>query len=233
MRLLRTVLLATAALTLPLWATLDRDGDGLSDIWAALYPAAGAPEADPDGDGATNRAEALAGTDPTSASNRLAATPRRDAAGNLVLYWTGVAGKHYSIESSANLSTWTALPGEYTGIVTALSAIVCPAGVPTGSRHFWRVVAFDVDTDSDGLNDWEEAQLGTSPTASDTDHDGMPDGWEVAHELNPLADDSAADPDGDGFTNAQEFAAGMNPGLAPIADTSGASRVDLQIYCAR
>jgi hypothetical protein len=51
MRLLRTVLLATAALALPLWATLDRDGDGLSDIWAALYPTAGAPEADPDIDG--------------------------------------------------------------------------------------------------------------------------------------------------------------------------------------
>jgi hypothetical protein len=171
---------------LPLWATLDRDGDGLSDIWAALYPTAGAPEADPDGDGATNRAEALAGTDPTSASNRLAATPQRDASGNLVLYWAGVAGKHYSIESSANLSTWTALPGEYTGAGAALSAIVCPAGTPTGSRQFWRVTAFDADTDSDGLNDWEEAQLGTSPTASDTDHDGLPDGWEVVAGLDPV-----------------------------------------------
>lgn len=40
----------------------------------------------------------------------------------------------------------------------------------------------DVDTDGDGLPDWMEADLGTSPTRKDTDGDGYPDGFEVVHE---------------------------------------------------
>ena len=211
MRLFRPVLIVAAALALPLWATLDHDGDGISDIWTARYPTAGAHDADPDGDGATNRAEAIAGTDPTSASSRLVATTKRDASGNLVLGWTGEAGKHYRIESSADLSAWTAIPGDYTGAGAALSVIVCPAGTVTGPRQFWRVAAFDVDTDGDGLNDWEEAQLGTDPNKPDTDGDGMPDGWEVAHGLNPLINDSAADLDGDGQSNLGEFQQGSDP----------------------
>jgi hypothetical protein len=42
----------------------DSDGDGLSDAWEALYPAAGDPAADADGDGAPNRQEYAAGTHP-------------------------------------------------------------------------------------------------------------------------------------------------------------------------
>lgn len=40
-------------------------------------------------------------------------------------------------------------------------------------------LASDADKDRDGLNDAEEASLGSDPLDRDTDYDGLPDGWEV------------------------------------------------------
>jgi hypothetical protein len=137
-------------------ALLDRNGDGISDVWAALYPSAGAPSADPDGDGQNNLAEAQAGTDPTSAASRLIATAAPDASGNLLVSWPSMIGKFYFIETSGDLVRWMPIPGEYSGTGSELSAIVRPAGAVSGARTFWHVVVFDFDSDANGLNDWEE-----------------------------------------------------------------------------
>jgi len=57
------------------------------------------------------------------------------------------------------------------------------------------------DTDSDGLTDCEENDLGTDPGDADSDDDGLPDGEEVAdHGTDPLDDDS----DDDGLTDGDE-----------------------------
>ena len=57
------------------------------------------------------------------------------------------------------------------------------------------------DTDSDGLTDAEESQLGTDPNNADSDSDGIPDGREVnALGSNPLDTDT----DSDGLTDALE-----------------------------
>lgn len=44
----------------------------------------------------------------------------------------------------------------------------------------------DIDTDGDGLKDWEEVLLGTDPDKADTDGDGTPDGVEAKSGRNPL-----------------------------------------------
>lgn len=43
-----------------------------------------------------------------------------------------------------------------------------------------------LDSDSDGLTDLQEAQLGTDPNKADTDGDGFDDGQEVRAGYNPL-----------------------------------------------
>ncbi len=44
----------------------------------------------------------------------------------------------------------------------------------------------DVDSDNDGLKDWEEVLLGTNPKDPDTDKDGTSDGKEISLRRNPL-----------------------------------------------
>ena len=147
---------------LALHATVDFDGDGVSDIWRETYPNAGASTADPDGDGATNLAESLAGTNPFDRTSRLVASaPETDASGNTLLRWSGVAGKRYRIDSSTDLTSWTI----GTELLTAAQSprLVRAAGATPRSRQFWRVTALDADTDADGINNWEEAQLGSDP----------------------------------------------------------------------
>lgn len=67
----------------------------------------------------------------------------QDGAGNLMLKWTGEAGKHYRLEVSNDLVTWTRVPGEFTGAGTAFAPVVRAAGQATSARSFWRVVAGD------------------------------------------------------------------------------------------
>ncbi|RAP77479.1 S-layer homology domain-containing protein [Paenibacillus montanisoli] len=57
----------------------------------------------------------------------------------------------------------------------------------------------DIDSDGDGLMDYEEKSLGTNPERTDTDNDGLDDYYEVmVFGSNPLAADSNSDgvPDG-------------------------------------
>ena len=62
-----------------------------------------------------------------------------------------------------------------------------------GKRICWQGFAgFDfsrknafIDSDKDGLGDYEEKIVGTNPNNPDTDDDGMSDHWEVFYNLNP------------------------------------------------
>lgn len=103
--------LTFAFLSAPVLSMVDHNNDRVSDVWAAMYPTAGAADADPDGDGANNRAEAIANTDALSASSRFTATQARDSNGNLMLRWNARSHKIYRIESSNDLKTWTSVLG--------------------------------------------------------------------------------------------------------------------------
>ncbi|MBK8476299.1 MAG: hypothetical protein IPL39_08250 [Opitutaceae bacterium] len=214
-----------AALASPFCAALDRNRDGISDIWTTAYPAAGVPTADLDGDGFSTLAEALAGTNPASAANRFTAATETDPSGSLGLRWLSVPGKRYTLEASSDLRHWSEFAAAQLPSGPDLTALVHPAGSPvTPTPLFWRIRVSDQDTDADGLNDWEESQLGTSSTERDTDHDGLPDSWEAAFGLEPTVADASADPDTDGLTNAAEYAAGTDPvssdRLAPFPDNA-------------
>ena len=78
-----------------------------------------------------------------------------------------------------------------------------------------------LDTDVDGLNNYDEFLAGTDPALSDSDGDGMPDGWEVEFGLDPTIDDSLGDIDADGLNNLAEYQQNMTPqadDVPPVMD---------------
>jgi hypothetical protein len=90
------------------------------------------------------------------------------------------------------------------------------------SGRLWVVYSSLVDSDNDGLNDYQEQMLNGSPDYlpgkedtfidnADSDGDGVPDGWEVVYGLNPCLNDAAWDSDGDGLSNYEEWVAGTDP----------------------
>ena len=115
---------------------------------------------------------------------------------------------------------------------------------PSTTSTTTTTTAPEVDTDSDGLTDSQEASLGTDPNNPDSDGDGIPDGREVnALGSNPLDTDTdsdgltdglevdhscdvnAPDTDGDGLGDAFEANSGFSE--CSLADTDGDGDDDL------
>lgn len=90
----------------------DVDADGLPDDWelfyfqALTYPGA----VDVDGDGASNRSEFLAGTDPARAADSLRVVSlARDVSGRAILRVPHAASRTHSVEWTEDFSRWTPL----------------------------------------------------------------------------------------------------------------------------
>ena len=65
-----------------------------------------------------------------------------------------------------------------------------------------------VDTDQDGVYDFEEDRYGTSKNSADSDSDGLSDSEEIyTYHTNPLATDT----DSDGISDKEEVSLGSNP----------------------
>lgn len=145
-------------------ADLDLDANGLGDVWEAKYkPAILLATQDNDGDGRNNQQECEAGTDPFSQEDIFAVRGIRVEGNNLVLSWPSHAGKRYQIQSSTDPgspASWLPLGGIHDGTGSDLE-FVTPR--PVSSNAFFRVVAADVDSDNDGLTDWEEIEAGYDP----------------------------------------------------------------------
>ncbi|MGD9780976.1 MAG: LamG-like jellyroll fold domain-containing protein [Kiritimatiellia bacterium] len=118
------------------------------------------------------------------------------------------------------------------------TTITDAAGVPTTGWFTWNSTMVSIlgngpsltrlDTDSDGIADYWEAELLSNPNAKDTDGDTLPDPWEAgfglnylsAAQLDPMAvappiAEADADPDGDGLTSGEEY----NSASPPFAGT--------------
>jgi uncharacterized protein (DUF1800 family) len=99
-----------------LQARIDRNGDGLDDLWSARHGHGLTPLGDPDGDGLNNLAEAAAGTNPRDASSRFQLRELAFPATNRArLSWPSVPGKVYRIQASPDLRDWITLPPVFVG----------------------------------------------------------------------------------------------------------------------
>lgn len=104
-------------------SSADTDRDGLADAWEQQLvdanPADGLrsildvrPGDDLDGDGASNLAEYLAGTDPADPASRFVLFIPANTAGPVTLRWTTVPGRLYTVHRTSDLGAgFTPLPG--------------------------------------------------------------------------------------------------------------------------
>ena len=106
-----------------------------------------------------------------------------------------ILGKQYTLLFSPDLTAGSWIP---VGDLFIAHGGVCEYGfyeVSYTDKRFWRVSVGDVDSDSDGLADAEEHQLGSNPGLLDTDGDGLTDSEEVEIGTDPTNPDT----DGDGL----------------------------------
>ncbi|MBI3879166.1 MAG: DUF1800 family protein [Verrucomicrobia bacterium] len=193
-------------------AVVDRNGNGQSDIWEILF-ATGAlsPNGDADGDGYTNAEEARAGTNPFDPKSfpRLSLAPLPSSL--TTLSWTNVPGKRYTLQSRTNLlGSWT---NEMQFIASGTFAATNLD--TTITAKFYRLVVDDVDSDGDGVTDYEELALGFNPYSNRTDRNDLLDGQRITNGLNSasVVTVSALDP--------LMFERWPDPGLVAIRRSGG------------
>ncbi|HEY0550454.1 MAG TPA: thrombospondin type 3 repeat-containing protein, partial [Verrucomicrobiae bacterium] len=116
----------------------DADGDSLPDAWETQYLGgiAANPNADDDGDGASNIAEYYAGTNPSSAASVLRVAANQT--GSDTLSFTAGAQRLYAVECSVSLpaTNWFVVTNGVTGTGSTFSVTLPP---PTNSTRFYRV----------------------------------------------------------------------------------------------
>ena len=177
---------------------LDRNANGLCDVWESRYSATDLnPEDDEDSDGFSNMQEAISGTNPFAASPYNSAT-RGNAPGtfsnflqvessqnNGELIWWAVAGKFYTVQSSTDLNNWN---NEATVLVETDLEYSYTISIDAENK-FWRVQVADTDFDKDSLSAYDELFFGTLDNAADSDGDSIPDVFEVSyiesHSVDP------------------------------------------------
>jgi hypothetical protein len=121
---------------------VDTDADGMCDVWEAAFHAhALLPDVDTDRDGVSNRAEALAGTDPHDVGSRFDAIIER-ANAQCNIHVAAQPGKRYRLlMASAPQGTWEPV-GEWQ--LSLQSELHFSAAV-VGTVGFYRVEVGDAE----------------------------------------------------------------------------------------
>jgi uncharacterized protein (DUF1800 family) len=158
---------------------LDGNGNAQSDVWEMVFGASGLPAAaDADGDGWANALESAAGTNPLDGASfpRLEMTA---TGGAPALRWQSLAGKRYTLHTGTSLDSWAPLEADIAGTGELLTWPLAPAG----GREFFKLQAFDTDSDGDGVNDWEELTVGFNPATNRTGRYPQTDSQRVAASI--------------------------------------------------
>lgn len=199
---------------------LDLNKNHLSELFEQLYPAASNPNEDTDGDGQTNLQEAISGTNPLNTGDRLDFTNVASTPSTITANWKTAKGKMYQIQSSTSLSGgWT---NEGTPVMGLGSELAGSCSNHT-TRMFLRLQVQDIDSDNDGVTDWEEYMAGTNPVKRDSENDGISDYDRLTRKLgmssfvDVIAIDSTAVESGEPAT----FKIIRRGGLAPITVNVG------------
>lgn len=144
----------------------DVNGNGLSDVWEQWIGHFGlSSNNDDDGDGMTNGAEALAGTNPLDPRSRLWSDVLKGTDW-VTIRWSVLPWKRHQVYQSINLTNWFLQSGAQIIVDNAYQQTF-PLGVPIGDvKRFFRVLVSDIDSDSDGVSNWAETQLGSTLNAA-------------------------------------------------------------------
>lgn len=118
-------------------------------------------------DGISNLQESLDGTDPFNTRSGLRITQTQFGSGTVTLHWPSLAGKQYQILVSTNPAqgNWQPLGGTFAGTGAELVATFNV----TSAQKFFRIAIADLDSDGDGLSDWEELKVGLDPHSASSD----------------------------------------------------------------
>jgi uncharacterized protein (DUF1800 family) len=221
-------LLTLATLSATATAAIDLNADGLGDIWALKYSAAALVQGtDPDGDGKTNAEESAAGTDPFLAASRIAISSMTTggAAGPGVhITWSTVSGKGYQVQSTGSLVNPNWQPETPNTIIPGTGeAITRTYPVPATNGKYYRILVQDLDSDSDGVSDWEELAVRSNPNSNHSA--GLSEEDDLTRITNALSAPNrvsiqAIDPDASEVgPDTGTFAVVRSGGLGPITIT--------------
>ena len=97
------------------------------------------PTDDSDGDGMTDVAEEIAGTDPENPASILRIVEMTRSSGSITLKWPMVPGRRYQAEESPDLSSWQPVPG--VAPIDATTATLRELTFPGGAapKRFYRI----------------------------------------------------------------------------------------------
>ena len=121
----------------------DTDGDGMDDAWEMFFfgTLARNGTGDFDGDGQSDLAEFLAGTDPTNSASVLRLTQSLVPGGGMVsVQWDAIAGRKYRLQfkSAVTGATWQDVAGDV--VAGGPTATKVDAAINGITQRYYRVI---------------------------------------------------------------------------------------------